>query len=132
MAALTCVLMLPTSSISQESDFGNWLIYIGNKKLNSKWNIHNEVEYRIFNKKKGVLSSTSKLSKIERVNGLSYLYIKDSLVYYKDKLGNRNSFNVKAGKIEPVPVETRHISMANDTIAKLKEGKIKGLVSLIH
>ena len=61
---------------------------------------NNEVEYRIFNKKKGVLSSTSKLSKIERVNGLSYLYIKDSLVYYKDKLGNRNSFNVKAGKIE--------------------------------
>ena len=46
MAALTCVLMLPTSSISQESDFGNWLIYIGNKKLNSKWNIHNEVQYR--------------------------------------------------------------------------------------
>ena len=61
---------------------------------------NNEVEYRIFNKKKGVLSSTSKLSKIERVNGLSYLYIKDYLVYYKDKLGNRNSFNVKAGKIE--------------------------------
>ena len=46
LAALTCVLMLPTSSISQESDFGNWLIYIGNKKLNSKWNIHNEVQYR--------------------------------------------------------------------------------------
>ena len=46
LAALTCVLMLPTSSIAQESDFGNWLIYIGNKKLNSKWNIHNEVQYR--------------------------------------------------------------------------------------
>jgi len=46
MAALTCVLMLPTTSVAQESDFGNWLIYIGNKKLNSKWNIHNEVQYR--------------------------------------------------------------------------------------
>tara|TARA_B110000483_G_C18173590_1_gene534169 strand:- start:764 stop:1444 length:681 start_codon:yes stop_codon:yes gene_type:complete len=46
LAALTCVLMLPTSSIAQECDFGNWLIYIGNKKLNSKWNIHNEVQYR--------------------------------------------------------------------------------------
>ncbi|WP_455168495.1 DUF2490 domain-containing protein [Aegicerativicinus sediminis] len=30
----------------QESNFGNWLIYIGNKKLNNKWNIHNEVQYR--------------------------------------------------------------------------------------
>ena len=39
---------------------------------------------------------------------------------------------VKAGKIEPVPVETRHISKVNDTILHLKEGKIKGLVSLIH
>jgi D-arabinose 1-dehydrogenase-like Zn-dependent alcohol dehydrogenase len=39
---------------------------------------------------------------------------------------------VKAGKIEPVPVETRHISKVNDTIGELKAGKIKGLVSLIH
>lgn len=31
---------------AQESNFGNWLIYIGNKKLNSKWNIHNEIQYR--------------------------------------------------------------------------------------
>ena len=36
-------------SFSQESDFGNWLIYIGNKKLNSKWNIHNEIQYRNYN-----------------------------------------------------------------------------------
>jgi hypothetical protein len=46
MVALTCVLMLPYISIAQSSDFGNWLIYIGNKKVNSKWNIHNEVQYR--------------------------------------------------------------------------------------
>ena len=46
MVALTCVLMLPYLSIAQNSDFGNWLIYIGNKKVNSKWNIHNEVQYR--------------------------------------------------------------------------------------
>ncbi|MBT8219488.1 MAG: DUF2490 domain-containing protein, partial [Bacteroidia bacterium] len=25
---------------------GNWMIYIGNKKLNQKWNWHNEVQYR--------------------------------------------------------------------------------------
>jgi hypothetical protein len=46
MVALTCALMLPYISTAQSSDFGNWLIYIGNKKVNSKWNIHNEVQYR--------------------------------------------------------------------------------------
>ncbi|WP_345275231.1 DUF2490 domain-containing protein [Litoribaculum gwangyangense] len=41
--------MLPLLSQSQESNFGNWLIYIGNKKLNQKWNLHNEVQYRNYN-----------------------------------------------------------------------------------
>ncbi|MWW24219.1 DUF2490 domain-containing protein [Algibacter wandonensis] len=49
MAALILVLMLPLFSQAQESDLGNWLVYIGNKKLNSKWNIHNEVQYRNYN-----------------------------------------------------------------------------------
>lgn len=31
---------------AQESDLGNWLIYIGNKKVNEKWSIHNEIQYR--------------------------------------------------------------------------------------
>lgn len=46
MVALIAFLMLPMFSHSQESNLGNWLIYIGNKKLNLKWNIHNEVQYR--------------------------------------------------------------------------------------
>ena len=37
------------SSYAQDSNLGNWLIYIGNKKLNPKWNIHNEVQYRNYN-----------------------------------------------------------------------------------
>nr|WP_245750545.1 DUF2490 domain-containing protein [Algibacter pectinivorans] len=41
--------VLPNFVIAQDSDFGNWLIYIGNKKLDSKWNIHNEVQYRNYN-----------------------------------------------------------------------------------
>ncbi len=49
MVALICALMLPIVASSQDSNFGNWLIYIGNKKLNSKWNIHNEVQYRNYN-----------------------------------------------------------------------------------
>lgn len=31
---------------AQDSDLGNWLIYIGSKKINNKWNIHNEIQYR--------------------------------------------------------------------------------------
>mgnify|MGYP005989803695 FL=1 len=31
---------------AQESELGNWLIYIGNKKVNEKWSIHNEIQYR--------------------------------------------------------------------------------------
>ena len=48
-AVLAVMLMLPMFAIAQNSDLGNWLIYIGNKKLNNKWNIHNEVQYRNFN-----------------------------------------------------------------------------------
>ena len=49
LAALILGLMLPNFGQSQDSDFGNWLIYIGNKKLNNKWNIHNEIQYRNYN-----------------------------------------------------------------------------------
>lgn len=49
MAALTFMLTLPILSLAQDSDFGNWLIYFGNKKINEKWNIHNEVQYRNYN-----------------------------------------------------------------------------------
>ena len=46
LVALAFLLMLPFLFHGQESNFGNWLIYIGNKKINSKWNIHHEVQYR--------------------------------------------------------------------------------------
>lgn len=49
LVALILGLMLPNVAQSQESDFGNWLIYIGNKKLNQKWNLHHEVQYRNYN-----------------------------------------------------------------------------------
>lgn len=48
LAALLWV-MLPLHVFSQDSNLGNWLIYIGNKKLNSKWNIHHEIQYRNYN-----------------------------------------------------------------------------------
>jgi len=40
------LLMLPIKFFGQESELGNWLIYIGNKKIKSKWNWHHEVQYR--------------------------------------------------------------------------------------
>ncbi|WP_299429611.1 DUF2490 domain-containing protein [uncultured Maribacter sp.] len=46
---LLVTLTFPAYVQSQESNFGNWLIYIGNKKLNSKWNLHNEVQLRSYN-----------------------------------------------------------------------------------
>lgn len=48
-AVLLLLLALPFNLEAQDSNFGNWLIYIGNKKLNSNWNIHNEVQYRNYN-----------------------------------------------------------------------------------
>jgi len=35
-----------TICLAQTSNLGNWLIYFGNKKINSKWNWHHEVQYR--------------------------------------------------------------------------------------
>ncbi len=41
--------LIPIVSFGQESNLGNWFMYLGNKKLNSNWNIHNEVQYRNYN-----------------------------------------------------------------------------------
>lgn len=40
---------LPFSAYAQKTDVGNWFIYFGNQKINSRWNWHNEVQYRNFN-----------------------------------------------------------------------------------
>jgi hypothetical protein len=36
-------------SYSQKSDIGNWLVYFGNQKIDSKWNWHNEIQLRNYN-----------------------------------------------------------------------------------
>ncbi len=46
IATLTFMLVLPFYGLSQDSNLGNWLIYIGSKELKNGWNIHNEVQYR--------------------------------------------------------------------------------------
>ena len=39
---------------------------------------------------------------------------------------------VRSGKIDPVQVESRHISQATDTLRDLKNGDIPGMVCLKH
>lgn len=47
---ISCACLIFSISINaQESSLGNWLIYIGNKKIDNRWNIHNEVQYRNYN-----------------------------------------------------------------------------------
>jgi hypothetical protein len=46
---LLIVFLMPFCFYSQENDLGNWLIYIGSKKLEKGFDIHNEVQYRNYN-----------------------------------------------------------------------------------
>ena len=43
------LLVLPAHLIAQDSDLGNWMIFFGNKKIDSKWNWHHELQYRNYN-----------------------------------------------------------------------------------
>ena len=56
-------------------------------------------EYRIFEKSSGILKRTSKSDALTRVDGLSYLYIDGSTVYYRDSLGALESFDVNSGTV---------------------------------
>lgn len=43
------ILMVPVLSSAQESNLGNWMNYFGSKKINDKWNWHNELQFRNYN-----------------------------------------------------------------------------------
>ena len=52
MKKIICIIgtvLISLSAASQENGLGNWLIYIGGKQLNSKWNLHHEIQYRNYN-----------------------------------------------------------------------------------
>lgn len=49
LIAIAILILTPTISYSQDSNLGNWLMYLGNKKIDSKWNWHNEIQYRNYN-----------------------------------------------------------------------------------
>lgn len=46
---IIAIAFISLSAMGQESGPGNWLIYIGSKKLNEKWNLHHEIQYRNYN-----------------------------------------------------------------------------------
>ena len=46
---LALPLLFSLSAFSQDSDLGNWLIYIGSNKLGDRLNLHTEVQYRNYN-----------------------------------------------------------------------------------
>lgn len=41
--------LLSSQVWAQSSDLGNWFIYFGNQKINKKWNVWSEVQYRNYN-----------------------------------------------------------------------------------
>ena len=43
---LILFLSVSYQGFAQDSDLGNWILYLGNKQINSKWNWHHEVQYR--------------------------------------------------------------------------------------
>ncbi|MEP7318641.1 MAG: DUF2490 domain-containing protein [Panacibacter sp.] len=44
-----CFMIIGHFCFAQKSDVGNWFIYLGNQKINNKWNWHNEIQYRNYN-----------------------------------------------------------------------------------
>jgi len=49
LSIIIILLFSASASLAQESDLGNWLIYIGNTKVNDRLNWHSEVQYRNYN-----------------------------------------------------------------------------------
>ena len=43
---ISCFVLFPLLMSAQESDFGNWLLFFGNKKISEKVNWHHEIQYR--------------------------------------------------------------------------------------
>ena len=43
------VVLMFSCAFAQESNLGNWVIYLGNKKISEKINLHHEVQYRNYN-----------------------------------------------------------------------------------
>lgn len=91
------IFFLSFNGFAQNSNLGNWLIYFGNKKINKKWNVHHEAQYRNYN-------AIGDLEQLLLRTGLGYNLSKDNnnilLGYgfinsqnYLNNTQTKNSFN---------------------------------------
>ena len=77
---------------------GNYVYDSDLYSLHGYYQANGDVEYRIFDKAAGSLNRNSKLDAIKHLDGLSYLYVKDSIIYHRDQYGDIKSFSVNEGK----------------------------------
>ena len=63
--------ILPFFAQAQDSNLGNWLIYVGNKKIDQQWNIHHEIQYRNYN-------AIGDLEQLLLRTGLGYTFNEDT------------------------------------------------------
>ena len=75
---------------------GNYVYDSDLYSLHGYYQVNGDVEYRVFDKAAGTLSRNSKLDAIKRLDGLSYLYVKDSIIYHRDQYGDIKSFSINA------------------------------------
>jgi hypothetical protein len=78
---------------------GNYIYDSDFYSLHGYYQDNNVVEYRLLDKKSGSLKRTAKLDALNNVNGLSYLYIKDSTIYYRNQNGIIESFDINSDTI---------------------------------
>jgi len=43
------MMLFPFTLMSQSSPLGNWMIYFGDYQIDSRWNLHHEIQYRNYN-----------------------------------------------------------------------------------
>jgi hypothetical protein len=77
---------------------GNYVYDSDLYSLHGYYRANGDVEYRIFDKAAGSLNRNSKLDDIKNIDGLSYLYVKDSTIYHRDQYGDIKSFGVNEGQ----------------------------------
>ena len=76
---------------------GNYIYNSDLYTLHGYYKPNGNCEYRLFDKTLGILYRTSQTDALERVNGFSYLYIKESSIYFRDQYGTLNSFEINSG-----------------------------------
>ena len=60
---------------------------------------YGDFKYRILDKISGSFKSTTKIDELVSVDGFSYVYIKDSRVYYRDHSGKIESFDLNSEEL---------------------------------